>query len=87
MTPQERANELVERFTEKMNHTLDVSYSYSSVENIDLAAKECALICVDEIMEANHITEFGYPNTIYTVETLTGGRQFWEEVKKAIEAM
>ena len=88
MTPKEKAKELVEKFEELDNPTWDGEYQEWNDQPIQRdTAKFAAIICIDEIMEANHIREFGYPDTIYTVETLTGGRQFWEQVKAEIEAM
>ena len=51
MTPKEKAKELYDKYTEKMNTILDCSYPYSTVENIDLCAKELLVIAVDELIE------------------------------------
>ena len=50
MTPKEKAKELYDKYTEKMNTILDCSYPYSAVENVDLCAKELLVIAVDELI-------------------------------------
>tara|TARA_R110000772_G_scaffold89748_3_gene185779 strand:+ start:167 stop:361 length:195 start_codon:yes stop_codon:yes gene_type:complete len=62
MNPKEKAKELFDRFLER--------------RYTDEDAKECALICVDEILETlNNIT----PTTEETFES------YWREVKQEIE--
>ena len=61
MTAKDKAKELVGRFT------LELSPDYYQQE-----AKQCALICVDEMLQ--EIEDFPYPY------------KFWEEVKQEIES-
>ena len=64
MNPKEKAKELFDRFLER--------------RYTDEDAKECALICVDEILETlNNIT----PTTEETFES------YWREVKQEIEKL
>ena len=74
MTPSSKAKELI-----------DTSYvpwhGGSDEATQEDCAKEAAIICVSEIMEANHIQQVHiYPDNIFEGETLIGGRQFWNEV-------
>ena len=74
MTPKEKAQELVDRFK---NMKINGQLIYPS----DLYCKQCALICVDEIMKA-----------IYQVESEGGticvnSISDWQEVKQEIEKL
>ena len=63
MTAKEKSKELVDKF-----------YTLNNIEATDMpiqVAKECALICVDEISEA------------YSGDIL----EFWQEVKQEIEKL
>ena len=63
MTAKDKAKELVERFLDEQNDTEEISQ-----------AKQCALICVDEIL--------------YAVATVADRRfYFYTEVKKEIEKL
>lgn len=68
MTPQEKAKELVEKFSEKGKRNWS-------------AAKQCALICVDEFIkwcESFHINDplDGNPH-----------KKYWQECKQEIEKL
>jgi hypothetical protein len=65
MTPKEKAEELVGKY-------------YFQVFNLN-QQKQCALICVDELMKDNAINE----------EIVNGGLnfQYWKEVKQQIELL
>jgi len=71
MTPKEKAKKLVERMI-----------IYHSPDDKDYeAAKECALIAVDEILNE-------YPNVKPMIVYFTHPRErFWQEVKQEIEAL
>ena len=64
----------------------ELYFKYKSSENHILTprqAKQCALICVDEI-----ISKGGTKNVIqYEPNCFTNGVEYWEEVKKAIEKL
>jgi hypothetical protein len=71
MTPQEKAIDLVHRFQEKM-------FFHVTDERIDInEAKQCALIAVDEVIEALH--EHHWQNRLII--------NYWEEVKQEIEKL
>lgn len=68
MTPQEKAKELVDNYKEHIIETDDYF--------IDLGAKKCALIAVDEIFFALK----------YNLDGATSGSvKYWTEVKQEIE--
>lgn len=84
MTPKEKAEELIEKFEDKTkdNSLVNTSYHY---------AVQCALICVEEIIES--IEAFGYSNTFYDDYesgelTFIGDKnpcEYWRKVKQELE--
>ena len=72
MTPKEKAKELVDKF---LYANKGHFYQDSPLEDLE-AAKECALVAVDEIIDAIFWHEFEVPNKEV---------KFWFEVKKEIE--
>jgi hypothetical protein len=64
MTPKEKAQELVDKI---YNYTVDVFILSTSLE----CSKQCALIAVDEIIEAT-IDDWSHS-------------EYWQEVKREIE--
>lgn len=76
MTPKEKANELVEKFS-KIEHTYLIGRGkYMFIEE----SKKCALIAVDEIIKALESDRIIY-GSIYRYEE----SEYWQEVKKEIE--
>ena len=69
MTPKEKAKELYRMFY--------IAIPSDEMGLCDNAAKECALIAVDEILNANH-------NTLTLGHT---GLAFWMQVKQEIEKL
>ena len=69
MTPKEKAKELVSRYFKEVS---DVN----PLEDILVAAKRCALICVDWHLE-EFIDTYG--------DDLIDNIEYWEEVKREIE--
>jgi len=69
MTPKEKAKELVERFL-SIEGADDCGNSYSYV------AKQCALICVDEIINT-------YP-TPWSILDIDFQKEYWQEVKQEL---
>ena len=67
MTPKEKAKELVDKFME-----------YSDAADEHGFAKQCALIAVDEIMDAIDWHGFETPNKEI---------EYWEEVKQEIQKL
>ncbi len=68
MTPKEKAEHILNRF------------DYPEIPTGLMASeiKQCALICVDEIIEAIDWHEFETPNTEF---------EYWHEVKKELEKL
>lgn len=85
MTPKEKANELVKKL---INHSLKESV----IENGELyytqvpSAKQCAIICVDEILETNPFIRLngGMGESIYKIKEAT---TYWQSVKQEIELL
>ncbi len=74
MTPKEKAKELVDNFIDKMFHLRD---GYNASEVFD-AAKQCALIAVDEILKLSYFThEPSEDDDLYS--------NYWKQVKQEIE--
>ena len=71
MTPKEKAKELINKFL----NSKPSSGSYVSINTEH--AKQCALICVDEIINQRPQLPSSYTSTI----------EYWQEVKKEIEAL
>jgi len=65
MTPKEKAEELVEKMLGDNNHYLN-----KNIEIDKLIAKQCALICVEEILKT------------FLEDDLT--KSYWEEVKQEL---
>jgi len=72
MTPQEKAQELIDKFK-----IFVIGSSDSLIENEN--ARHCALISVNEIIEANPIAFDEDENCI--------AKQWWQEVKTEIEKL
>ena len=68
MTPKEKAKELVNKF-----YIILMKKNYPNVAQMD-AAKECALIAVDEILDGFR-------------KVLPASRNYWEQVKQEIEKL
>lgn len=66
MTPKEKSKDLFDKI-----YKLDNRAWYD-------VAKQCALIAVDEIIEAIDWHELEFPNTLY---------EYWEQVKHEIEQL
>jgi len=76
MTPKEKAEELFDKF----NNPDRTNYPYYSHN-----AQQCALIAVDEIINSNP-----YKLSLegkFLTEHITYDINYWEEVKKEIEAL
>jgi len=71
MTPKQKAEELIAKMTRPINDDYYVDYNDY--------AKECALIAVDEIIKALPPFEYGLE--------FVAKIEFWNKVKKEIEAL
>lgn len=87
MNPKEKAKELVETY-----HKLLIYFPYIDGENDKCgegnmtfnSAKQCAIICVDEIMKANPIVPLEF---MLESEALDAAREYWQQVKNEIELL
>jgi hypothetical protein len=77
MTPKEKAEELVGKF------------NYESKHFLMLDAKQCALIAVDEMLEATKQPIRDFNSDIYKSTSVVGYyyNDFWQEVKSEIEKL
>jgi hypothetical protein len=76
MTPQEKSEELIEKY-QKLDIEIGGQYDgYLTMKMHD--AKQCALIAVDEILVAIDWHEFEYPNEHF---------EYWHEVKDEINKL
>jgi len=75
MTPKEKAEELFEKYYNRIEHTLSEEYS----PHEKFVVKECALIAVDDILNDNWY--------IATYKDLINRKAYWEEVKQEIEKL
>ena len=71
MTPKEKAIELYNKM-----------YDYSLFEE---EAKRCALIAVDEIIEATNMYQYGINNALEHIPSKIVKHPYWQEVKQEIE--
>ena len=70
MTPIEKAKELYNKM-----------YDYSLFEE---EAKRCALIAVDEIIEATNMYQYGINNSLEHIPAKIVKHPYWQEVKQEI---
>ena len=81
MTPKEKADELWNKYVEAKIVT---EGKYSNYRGLTTEhAKVCALIAVDEIIEA--LLEYDIRNATYELQKMDRDFNYWEEVKKEIE--
>ena len=71
MTPKEKAIELYNKM-----------YDYSLFEE---EAKRCALIAVNEIIEATNMYQYGISNALEHIPSKIVKHPYWQEVKQEIE--
>jgi uncharacterized protein YydD (DUF2326 family) len=73
MTPKEKAKELVDKYSDNIVVKFQeyAGAHYSELELSDTETKQCALICVDEILEFHDRIDVKY----------------WKEVKQEIEKL
>lgn len=77
MTPQEKAQELVDKFLHPVRWKM-------GQEDIKERAKQCALIAVDEILKSNPIIPLSF---MLESEALDAAREYWQEVKQELEKL
>ena len=87
MTPKEKAGELVDKFYQTtpneyfVNEPIGIKGRYKSWEQ----AKHCALIAVDEIIEATNMYQYGINNSLEHIPAKIVKHPYWQEVKQEIE--
>jgi hypothetical protein len=85
MTPKEKAQELADKFYQTtpneawINEPLGISEEYKAWKQ----AKQCALIAVNEIIEA--LLEYDNRNNTYELQNMDRDFNYWEQVKQEIE--
>ena len=84
MIPKEKATNLYELMFYKLNDSKGI---FMDVDLKDECAKQCALIAVDEIIKASPTNPLksGYIE-LYS-DMVDESTEYWEEVKKEIEAL
>jgi hypothetical protein len=79
MKTKEKAFELVDKYMNIRNVKLsDYSIIYLPT------AKQCALIAVDEIIEATNMYQFGISNDKESIPPKVVNHPYWQEVKQEI---
>jgi hypothetical protein len=74
MSPKEKAEELFEKYYNRIEHTLSEEYS----PHEKFVVKECALIAVDEILDSiTKINQYDFGTLNY----------YWNEVKQELEKL
>lgn len=86
MTPKEKAIELIDKFN---NHTVKelVYLKNGKVIEGKTEAKQCALIAVNEIIEATNMYQYGISNALEHIPSKIVKHPYWQEVKQEIEAL
>ena len=74
MTPKEKAKQLIE------------SMAFSCREcDYESKAKQCALVAVNEIIEATNMYQYGINNSLEHIAAKIVKHPYWQEVKQEIE--
>ncbi len=76
MTPKEKAEELALQF---------FKIQKCDVFKAEIVAKQCALICVEEIMKLGNFTEKGHE--LIPIEKQPNTVKYWQQVKTEIEKL
>jgi len=79
MTPKEKAKELYDKY-EKI--ILDANADSWGIES-----KQCALICVDEILKLNTWVDENYQRDNPKLIDIEDTEEFWQQVKQEIESL
>ncbi len=94
MTAKEKASELVfDKFLEEVyamrtNKEKTASWAILTPEEANNIAKQCALICVDEILKSNNeITKMYNSNNLIDSDIDAQVLSYWNEVKEEINKL
>ena len=86
MEPKLKAEELVDKFYQTtpneyfVNEPIGIKGRYKSWEQ----AKQCAIIAVDEIIEATNMYQYGINNALEHIPAKIVKHPYWQEVKQEI---
>lgn len=81
MKPKQKAQELVK----KMYGNIFDGGQYEDAEESWYNSKQCALIAVEEIIEATSMYQYGINNALEHIPAKIVKHPYWQEVKKEIE--
>lgn len=79
MTTKEKAEYLVVTMYNTMVDTIEFGKH--------IAARKCALIAVDEIIEATNMYQYGINNALEHIPSKIVNHPYWQEVKQEIEKL
>jgi hypothetical protein len=81
MTPKEKAEKLFNKFI----IIDDLSDSTGNSLYFNAHAKQCAIVAVDEIIEATNMYQYGISNALEHIPSKIVKHPYWQEVKQEIE--
>jgi len=80
MTPKDKALELYNKYEQ-------LGRDFTRGVSMKEFAKECALIAVDEIIEATNMYQYGINNALEHIPAKIVKHPYWQEVKQDIEKL
>ena len=80
MTPKDKALELYNKYEQ-------LGRDFTRGVSMKEFAKECALIAVDEIIEATNMYQYGISNALEHIPSKIVKHPYWQEVKQDIEKL
>ena len=84
MTPKEKAEQLVKKYLTYCVEIYD-NMGFDDYDYNEDKAKECALIAVDEIIDA--LEKYDDRNDTYELQNMDGDFRYWDKVKQEIEKL
>ena len=78
MTPKDKALELYNKYEQ-------LGRDFTRGVSMKEFAKQCALIAVDEIIEATNMYQYGISNALEHIPSKIVKHPYWQEVKQEIE--
>ena len=80
MTPKDKALELYNKYEQ-------LGRDFTRGVSMKEFAKQCALIAVNEIIEATNMYQYGISNALEHIPSKIVKHPYWQEVKQEIEAL
>ena len=80
MTPKDKALELYNKYEQ-------LGRDFTRGVSMKEFAKQCALIAVDEIIEATNMYQYGISNALEHIPSKIVKHPYWQEVKQEIEKL